>query len=51
MSRGINPLERNELEKAMLCHGIDYKTIQSIMRDFDSRVEHLYEVVYSKDNT
>ena len=41
MSRCLNPLERNELEKAMLGRGVDYETIQLILRDFDYRVEHL----------
>lgn len=47
----FNPLERNELEKAMLGRGVDYETIQLILRDFDIRIEHLYSVVYPKGNT
>ena len=45
MNRCLNPLERNELEKAMLGRGVDYETIQLILRDFDIRVEHLYSLV------
>lgn len=37
----LNPIERNELEKAMLGRGVDYETIQLILRDFDARIEHL----------
>lgn len=48
--RCLKPLERNELEKAMLGRGVDYETVQLILRDFDSRVEHLYSVIYPKDN-
>lgn len=46
----LNPLERNELEKAMLGRGVDYEIIQLILRDFDIRIKHLYEVVYSKND-
>lgn len=45
MNKCLNPLERNELEKAMLGRGVDYETIQLIIRDFDIRVEHLYSLV------
>lgn len=41
----MRPIERNELEKAMLCRGVDYDTIQLIIRDFDIRVERLYSLV------
>ena len=41
MSICINPLERNELEKAMLGRGIDYETIQLILKDFDARIMYL----------
>ena len=40
----LNPLERNELEKAMLGRGVDYETIQLIMKDFDYRIEHLNNI-------
>lgn len=48
MNKRINPLERNELEKAMLGRGIDYETIQLIMRDYDIRVENLYSMYSNK---
>lgn len=37
----LHPLERNELEKAMLGRGINYETIQLILSDFDARIEHM----------
>lgn len=40
----LNPLERNELEKAMLGRGVDYETIQLIIKDFDARTEHMYSL-------
>lgn len=45
MSKYLNPLKHNELEKAMLGRGVDYETIQLILRDFDIRVEHIYSLV------
>lgn len=44
----LNPLERNELEKAMLGRGVDYETIQLILSDFDIRIKHLHSV-YQKN--
>ena len=41
MSVQLNPLERNELEKAMLGRGVDYETAQLILTDFDARVKNL----------
>ena len=46
----LDPLDRNELVKAMLGRGVDYETIQLILNDFDLRVEHLRSVVYVKEN-
>lgn len=40
---GLNPLERLELEKAMLGRGVNYETIQLILSDFDVRIRYLYE--------
>lgn len=48
MSKCLNPFERNELEKAMLGRGVDYKTIQLILMDFDARIEHLENLGSSK---
>ena len=48
MSKCLNPLERNELEKAMLGRGVDYETIQLVLGDFDIRVEHLYSLCSNK---
>lgn len=45
MDKCLNPLERNELEKAMLGRGVDYETIQLILRDFDVRIKHLYSML------
>ncbi|MBP3677543.1 MAG: hypothetical protein J6I97_04270 [Agathobacter sp.] len=45
MDKILNPLERNELEKAMLGRGVDYETIQLILEDFDKRIEHLYSML------
>ena len=42
MSICLNHLERNELEKAMLGRGVDYETIQLILKDFDARIMHLH---------
>lgn len=42
----LNPLERNELEKAIVGRGVSYATMQLIMRDFDTRIRHL-EKLYS----
>ena len=47
----LNPLERNELEKAMLGRGVDYETIQLILKDFDIRIEHLYQIYESTRET
>ena len=44
MSKCLNPFERNELEKAMFGRGVDYETIQLILRDFDARIEHLHAI-------
>mgnify|MGYP003301434692 CR=1 FL=1 len=44
MNSILNPLERNELEKAMVGRGIDYETIQLILRDFDIRIEYLKDL-------
>jgi hypothetical protein len=41
MSIQLNPIERNELEKAMLGRGVDYETAQLILADFDARVKNL----------
>ena len=45
MYKCLNSLERNELEKAMLGRGVDYETIQLILRDFDKRIEYLYSIL------
>lgn len=45
MHKCLNPLERNELVKAMLGRGVDYETIELILRDFDDRIEHLYSIL------
>jgi len=41
MSQYLNPLERNELEKAMLGRGVSYDTIQLILKDFYVRMKYL----------
>lgn len=46
MSKCLNPLERCELEKAMLGRGVDYDTAQLIIKDFDARMKHL-DSIYS----
>ena len=46
----LDPLARNELEKAMLGRGVDCETIQLILKDFDVRVKHLYSVVYGMNS-
>ena len=44
----LGPIERNELEKAMMGRGIDYNTIQLILRDFDARIEHLNSMIINR---
>ena len=48
MSKCLNPLERCELEKAMLGRGVDYNTAQLIINDFDARMQHL-DSLYSEN--
>ena len=43
MNGCLNPLERLELEKAMLGRGVNYETIQLILSDFDIRIRYLHE--------
>ena len=47
MNSILNPLERNELEKAMLGRGVDYEIIQLIMQDFDARIKHMYSCIFT----
>lgn len=44
-------LERNELEQAMINHGIDAETAWLIIADFDARVEHLRSVTQNFDRS
>ena len=39
----MNPLEINELQKAMICRGVDYETSEQIIQDFRWRCENLLE--------
>lgn len=37
----LNPLEHNELQKAMMLRGVDYETSENIIRDFRLRCAHV----------
>lgn len=42
----LNPLERNELIKAMMGRGIDYETAEAVLRDFDVRTQYMYQSIF-----
>jgi hypothetical protein len=42
--KGLNPYQKNELEKAMSSRGIDYDTIQLITSDFEGKMDNLQSV-------